>query len=621
MEKYIEKIKSPEDLKNLNLSQMEILSYEIRQFLLESISKTGGHLASNLGIVELTLALHYSFNSPKDKFVWDVGHQAYVHKILTGRKEKFDTLRMLDGLSGFPKTCESEHDCFDVGHSSTSISAALGMAMARDLKNDKNHIVSIIGDGALSGGMALEALNHLGNTKTKMIVILNDNAMSIDKNVGSISNYLNRIRTGRVYNNFKHEIASAMFSIPKIGKKVYKVAQKFKESLKHMVVSGSFFEEIGIKYYGPVDGHDLQQLCETFESLKNIDRPVIVHVITKKGKGYKKAEVAPDKYHGVGSFSLDDGLKSSSSKTYSDVFGEKICKMAKKDKRIVAVTAAMPSGTGLKMFEENFKTRFFDVGIAEGHAVTFCAGMAINGMRPFFAVYSTFFQRAFDQLIHDVAIQNLPVVFMLDRAGLVGNDGETHHGIFDLSYLNFIPNMIVMAPKDGKELEKMMDFTLKLSAPCVIRYPRGKSLDIVSKDEEIKLGKWEILNQNKNSKAVVLAIGKGVKIALEAKEELLKENIEIDVINARFLKPLDEEYLNSLKNLNIITIEDNIITSGFGQKVSSYLNEKNIARNIEIMALPEKFIEHGDCEELLKRYGISKIKLIENIKKLLERKK
>jgi len=604
MYKHLNSIQSPSDIKKMNPEELKELSGEIRKFLIEKVSKTGGHLASNLGIVEITLALHYCFNTPEDKFVWDVGHQSYVHKMITGRRDGFDGLRQHDGLSGFPKRCESEHDAFDVGHSSTSISAALGMAVARDLEKKSNSVVAIIGDGALTGGMAFEALNHLGHVKSDMIVILNDNAMSISKNVGSLSNYLYKLRTHKAYNTFKGEVQGIIRSIPKIGGRVYKTALRVRDGMKYFMLPGIFFEEMGIKYFGPVDGHDIEELTKLFESVKGIKGPVLIHAITKKGKGYAHAENHPDKYHGVGSFDIEKGVQPSAARTYSDVAGEKLLQMARQDKRIVAITAAMPDGTGMRKFKDELPRRFFDVGIAEGHAVTFCAGLAAGGHRPFFPVYSTFLQRGFDQIIHDVAMQKLPVTFLLDRAGIVGNDGETHHGVYDLSYLGLVPNIVTMAPMDGLELEQMLEFSMTLDMPAAIRYPRGNASAAAFSRSELRLGRWDVIKQGEE--IAIVGIGKGVEIALEASELLENKGMKPAVINARFLSPMDMEYISSIagKFKHIFTIEDNVLSGGFGSKLKCMLSDLIPELRITNIALPDKFIEHGNTEILLHKYGL-----------------
>ncbi|SHH08703.1 1-deoxy-D-xylulose-5-phosphate synthase [Tepidibacter thalassicus] len=615
MYKYLYNVNSPEDLKKLNINELDVLINEIRKFLVRSISKTGGHLASNLGIVELTVTLHYIFKSPKDKIIWDVGHQAYVHKILTGRRDKFDTLRKFKGLSGFPKKCESDHDIFDTGHSSTSISVGLGLAMARDIKKENNFVISVIGDGALTGGMAFEALNHLGHIKTNMIVVLNDNEMSIDKNVGSVSNYLLKLRTNKAYKKIKNEFENITNIIPKIGNAVYKTADKLKDSVKYLVSEGVLFEEMGIKYFGPIDGHNIKELIETFNKIKSVNGPVLIHVVTKKGKGYRFAENEPDKYHGVGPFDVEKGIEKSNKESYSEVVGNKLVSLAKENKKIAAITAAMPSGTGLSKFKEIYPDRFFDVGIAEGHAVAFAAGLAANEIRPYFAVYSTFLQRGYDQIIHDVALQNLPVTFLLDRAGLVGADGETHHGVFDLSYLNSIPNLTIMAPKDKLELEKMIELSIGIKGPVAIRYPRGEAVELQSENIDLKLGKWEMLKNGKD--IAIIAIGNVVKNSVKAADILKQKGFCITVVNGRFLKPLDENMLKHLseKYKYIFTVEDNVLTGGFGEKVTFILSNLEFKGKIVNIALPDIFIEHGSVDILYNKYGLSSEKIVDRVLK------
>ncbi|MDF2591838.1 MAG: 1-deoxy-D-xylulose-5-phosphate synthase, partial [Clostridia bacterium] len=472
----LDKINSPEDIKQLKEKELNQLAGEIREYIISTVSETGGHLASNLGVVELSLALHRVFNSPEDKIIWDVGHQAYIHKLLTGRKEKLKTIRSLGGLSGFPKRSESEHDIFETGHSSTSISAALGIAKARDLSGEDYNVIAVIGDGSLTGGMAFEALNNAGDFPTRLIVILNDNNMSISSNIGGMANYLSKIRTVPAYFKLKARVGSVLKQVPILGNAMFNSAERLKNWFKYLLVPGIIFEELGFKYLGPIDGHDIHNLEYVLKRAKSYNGyPVFIHVITKKGKGYEKAEVEPSKYHGVNPFDIESGKskKSSTGRSYSNVFGDWICEAAIKDKRVAAVTAAMPDGTGLTKFSKQHKERFFDVGIAEQHAVTFSAGLAVGGYKPYFAVYSTFLQRAYDQIVHDVCLQNLPVTFAIDRAGLVGPDGETHHGVFDIAYLRHMPNIMIMSPKDGKEMEQMLDLTLQMDSPCAIRYPRG----------------------------------------------------------------------------------------------------------------------------------------------------
>jgi 1-deoxy-D-xylulose-5-phosphate synthase len=617
-------VHSPADLKKMNDEDLNDLADEIRHFLLENVSKTGGHLASNLGIVELTLALHSIFDSPKDRIIWDVGHQAYVHKILTGRKHLFHTLRQLNGLSGFPKRCESEHDIFDTGHSSTSISAALGIAKARDLKKEKYSILAVIGDGALTGGMAFEALNHVGNINTDIIVILNDNEMSISQNVGGLSKYLNRLRTDPKYYKVKDDIEYLLNKIPAVGKVVFKTAERAKDSLKYFLVPGIYFEELGFTYLGPVNGHDLKELKIILKRAKNIKGPVFIHVKTQKGKGYSYAEKNPDKFHGIGPFNIESGkliAQSSDRPSYSSLFGSTLTALAKENEKIVAITAAMATGTGLRDFAATYPNRFIDVGIAEQHAVTFAAGLAVGGFKPVFAVYSTFLQRAYDQIIHDVCLQNLSVLFCIDRSGLVGNDGETHHGIFDLSYLLHIPNMKIMAPKDGKELVEMIKYAVITDGPIAIRYPRGKSDDFtsISQDYNIKEMKAEVLLKGKD--VCIIALGNMVRTAYEAAKKLQLDHINCTVVNARFAKPLDEDTIiaQCLDVKYIVTIEDNVVKGGFGSQIIELLNNKNINhKNIKLLGIPDQFIEQGNTEELMKKHNLDVEGVVHHIKEWIK---
>ena len=617
-ESILAKINTPKDLKGLSYDEKEKLAEELRNKIIDVVSKNGGHLASNLGVVELTIALHSIFNMPEDKIVWDVGHQTYVHKLLTGRQNDFDTLRKLDGIAGFPKTKESEYDCFNTGHSSTSISAALGMARARDIKNEENDVIAVIGDGALTGGMALEALDDAGSSKTRLIVILNDNEMSISKNVGGISRFLVKIRTKKFYKKSNNFIRKILEKTPGIGMPIIKGARKIKYSLKQLVIPNMFFEDLGFKYLGPVDGHDIERVEWILEIAKKEKDPVVVHIITKKGKGYKPAEDNPDKYHSTGKFNIETGEKiSKSNKDYSAVFGDKLVEIAKNNDKVVAVTAAMADGTGLTKFKKEFPKRFFDVGIAEQHAICMAAGMAKEGFVPVVPIYSSFYQRAYDQVIHDVCIQNLPVVMCVDRAGIVGNDGETHQGILDLSFFNIVPNLTIMAPKDFKEMEDMLEFAITLNKPVVIRYPRGSEERKFEADSKIEEGKAETICEGKD--VTILAIGKMVARAMEVKELLEKENIEAEVINARFLKPFDEEkIIESIEKTNkIITIEDNIVKGGLASNVEELLakQEKN---GVKMLAFgyPDEFIKHGSVEELEKIYKLDKESILEKIKTL-----
>lgn len=620
MSSILERYNDTDDIKKMSLKELDKFAEEIRQFLIEKVSKTGGHLASNLGIVELTLSLYNVFDFDKDKLIWDVGHQAYVHKILTGRKDKFDTLRKFGGMSGFPKRVESRYDMFETGHSSTSISAALGMARARDIIGNNNQVVAVIGDGALTGGMAFEALNDIGYKKTKLIIILNDNQMSIGKNVGGISTYLSKIRIDPTYNKFKTDFNNVIGKIPTIGKGMSKSIEKLKDAIKQMVMPGMLFEDMGIKYLGPIDGHNIKELSRVFTMAKNIKDPVIIHIITKKGKGYEFAEKSPDKFHGIGPFNCNSGeVCMTASSSYSSVFGSEIVSLAEKDPGIVAITAAMRDGTGLKEFSQKFPARFFDVGIAEQHAVTLAAGMASQGLKPVFAVYSTFLQRAYDQILHDVCIQKLPVVFAIDRAGIVGEDGETHQGVFDLSYLSHIPNITIITPKCVEELKFMLRWAIKQNSPVALRYPRGG--DCFSTDlrplEMFTLGKWEIIKED--GTIALIACGRMVQHALAAREKLLKSGIKLKVINACFVKPIDKELIKKLvdEGCKIITIEDNILHGGLESMVQEFLN--SIDSNVKFMSLGfnDEFIPHGSVDILYRLYKLDTDGIIENIKKFL----
>ncbi|WP_090552783.1 1-deoxy-D-xylulose-5-phosphate synthase [Natronincola ferrireducens] len=617
MYRLLEQINSPDDLKALKSHEVKLLAEEIRRFLVDSVSKTGGHLASNLGVVELTLALHTVFDTLNDKIVWDVGHQSYVHKILTDRRKQFHTLRQYKGISGFPKRYESPHDHFDTGHSSTSISAALGMASGRDLNNERHSVVAVIGDGALTGGMAFEALNHAGQSKKNMIVILNDNEMSISENVGGLSNYLNRIRTNTVYSKVKGDVEHLINQIPGIGKSVARTAEKAKDCIKYFFVPGILFEELGFKYIGPIDGHNYNELCKVLKSCKNISGPVLIHVMTKKGKGYSLAEKHPDKFHGVNPFKIDTGkpISSSNSISYSDVAGNTLVQCGEENNKVVAITAAMPAGTGLTDFAKRFPKRFFDVGIAEQHAVTFAAGLAAEGYRPFFAVYSTFLQRAYDQVIHDVCLQNLPVTFLIDRAGLVGNDGETHHGSFDISFLSPIPNLTIVAPKDGVELEEMIKYTLQQNGPVAIRYPRGTAVTIEdpTKNEIVK-GKGEVLYGAGND-VLIMAVGHMNSSALTICKKLEEKNIHATLLNPRFIKPIDEDMIikYAKKHKRIYVMEDNAYIGGYGVQVQGLLNKHKIFKEVHGISLPDEFIEHGDVNTLYKLYGMDEDELLQKI--------
>ena len=601
----LEKINYPEDLKPLTLKDKEILAEEIREKILDTVSETGGHLASNLGVVELTIALHSVFNTPLDKIIWDVGHQSYVHKILTGRKNKLSTLRKMDGIAGFPKTCESVYDNFNTGHSSTSISVGLGMARARDIKGENNKVIAVIGDGALTGGMALEALNDVGSSNTNMIVILNDNEMSISRNVGGISMMLSKLRTKSVYVNTSVKGKKVVGKIPVVGKKIVKLVQRTKRGIKQLVIPKMYFEDIGFRYLGPVDGHNLEKLEDILKISSQQEGPILIHVLTKKGKGYKPAENNPDRFHSTSKFNKETGEKASKGKIdYSKVFGDKLIEIAKENKKVVAITAAMADGTGLTEFARKYPDRFFDVGIAEQHAVGMAAGLAKSGLIPIVPLYSSFIQRAYDQLVHDVAIQNLPVVICADRAGIVGNDGETHQGLLDLSFTNTIPNFNIMAPKDFNELKQMLDFAIELKKPVMIRYPRGGEQKTFEVTEEIKLGKAEVLKYGKE--IAIIAIGKMVARAFEVSEELEKNGIDVTVINARFLKPFDKEtILQNIKDKKtVVTIEDGTIVGGLGSKVEELIFKNKLEINLEKFAYPDEFIKHGSTDEIEEKYGL-----------------
>lgn len=603
-------INSPQDVKKLSLPQLSKLAGEIREFLIKNLSATGGHLAPNLGVVELTLALHYVYNSPQDKLIWDVGHQAYVHKMLTGRTGQFDTLRQYRGLCGYPKRNESEHDVWETGHSSTSLSAAMGMAIARDLKQEKSHVVAIIGDGALTGGMAFEAMNHMGHDGRNVTVILNDNEMSIAPNVGAMHNYLSKIRTNDGYRRAKEEVEYLLKRIPAVGGTMAKIAERLKDGLKYLLVSGILFEELGFTYLGPVDGHDFKALMEAMNQAKQTRGPVLVHVITKKGKGYAPAEDDSDTFHGVGMYKIESGetLKSEGPPSYTSVFGNTITKLAADDKRIVAITAAMPGGTGLKKFAQTFPDRFFDVGIAEQHATTLAAGIATQGLKPVFAVYSTFLQRGYDQLVHDVCRQNLNVVFAIDRAGLVGADGETHQGVFDIAYMRSIPNMTIMMPKDENELQHMLYTAACYDGPVAVRYPRGNGVGVPLDDvyERLPIGKAEVLREGKG--VAILAFGNMVPLAAKAADMLEAEGHKPMLVNARFAKPLDEELLRTLAKdgYHVITVEEGVVQGGFGSAVLEWYAQHGYHDAVvELMGIPDFYVEHGSVNEQRQEVGLT----------------
>ena len=618
MDKLLDNVNDLEDFKSLPVKDLAKLASEIREFLIENVSKTGGHLAPNLGVVELTMALHYVFNSPSDKIIFDVGHQCYVHKILTGRKNKFDTLRNLNGLSGFPKTRESIHDVFNTGHSSTSISSAIGIATANKLSGKSDYAIAVIGDGALTGGLAFEGLNNAQIEDTNLIVILNDNQMSISPSVGNLANYLTyltKFRSNKFYRNAKKNIKTILMLIPLIGKYLYKFLDWLKDILKHSLLPNSvLFEQFGFSYLGPIDGHDVKELITILNRAKIARKPVLIHVITKKGKGYSPAENNPDKFHGVGKFDIKTGEPlSNSSDCFSNCFGDELYRLAEKNEKIVAITAAMTSGTGLSSFSKRFPTRFYDVGIAESHAVTFASGLAKEGYVPVFAVYSTFLQRAYDQIIHDIALQNLHVIFAIDRAGIVGNDGETHHGIYDLSFLSHIPNLTIMAPKDGNELKEMLQLAANnITGPVAIRYPKGNYTNTLVTSTPISYGKAEILQEGTD--LTIIAFGKTVRTAIKISELLKEKNISVEIINIRFLKPLDKDtILTSIrKTKKFITIEDHILTGGLASAIKDLvINENNIAG--KYFAYPDEFIKHGTCDELEKMYGMDAESIIKQL--------
>lgn len=594
-------INSPQDLKKLDLTAMTGLAEEIRELLVNSVSQCGGHLAANLGVVELTLALHYVFDSPRDKMIWDVGHQSYVHKILTGRREQMKTLRQFGGLSGFPKVEESPHDIFNTGHSSTSISAALGLAIARDLKHEDYSVIAVIGDGALTGGMAFEALNHAGNENRDLIVILNDNEMSISQNVGALSAYLNRLRTDPSYSRTKEDIESILKRIPGIGPNIARAAGRFKDLVKYMVVPGAFFEELGFTYIGPVNGHNLEELILVLRNARRMKGPVLIHAITEKGRGYEPARRDPDLFHGVGPFNVKTGLPIKKAvRSYTEVFGDFLVERGQQDPSVVAITAAMTSGTGLTEFARRYPERFFDVGICEQHAVTLAAGLARGGLRPVVAIYSTFLQRAYDQIVHDVALQNLPVIFAVDRAGLVGEDGPTHHGVFDLTYLRSIPNMTVMAPADENELVQMFYTAFTLDGPVAIRYPRGVGLGIpvTAPSQPLPVGRGVILQEGQD--LAVIGAGRGTSLGRELVELLAQHGIKASLADARFVKPLDRQLITHLACTHkyLVTIEDNIISGGFGSAVLETLQEERLQADLLRVGIPDEFVEHGKVDIL-----------------------
>lgn len=616
----LDSIQKPNDIKNIDPKDYDELAAEIRQFLIEKISVNGGHLGSNLGAVELTMALHLSLDLPKDKIIWDVGHQSYTHKLLTGRREGFENLRKFGGMSGFPKRKESDCDCFDTGHSSTSISAGLGLVKAREIQGTDETIVSVIGDGSLTGGMAYEALNNASRMDTNFIIILNDNNMSISENVGGVSKYLNNIRTRENYQNLKDSIYYPLLE-KKYGQPIIDFVRKTKNSIKQLVVPGMFFEDMGIKYLGPVDGHDIKGLITVMKEAKRCETSVLVHVITEKGRGYEPAIRHPARFHGAEPFDIETGLpkKKKEKANYTDIFSTVMVKLGARNEKVVAITAAMPDGTGLKRFHNVYPDRFFDVGIAEQHAVTFAAGLAAGGLIPIVAVYSSFLQRAYDQILHDVCIQNLPVVFAIDRAGLVGSDGETHQGIFDLSYLSSIPNMHIMAPKNKWELSDMMKFAVSSNVPIAVRYPRGEAYDgLKEMRAPLMMGKSEVIFRSDSARIALFALGSMVKTAIEVKEILNKKNIDVTVINARFAKPVDTDMIDELARDYecIVTMEENVASGGLGDKVLEHLNETNADVKVLQIAIPDEYVEHGNVSLLHKEVGIDADSIVEKIEKI-----
>lgn len=604
----LEKIQKPNDIKKIPADQLPALAEEIRKFIIESLSKTGGHLASNLGVVELTIAMHRVFNLPKDKLIWDVGHQSYTHKILTGRKDGFETLRREGGISGFPKRSESDCDVFDTGHSSTSISAGVGYVRARELKKENYSVISIIGDGALTGGMAYEALNNAASLKSNFIIVLNDNEMSITENVGGMSSYLSGLRTASAYTDFKMDVTKALNRIPGIGPGMVDAMRKTKSSIKQIIIPGMLFEDMGLTYLGPVDGHNIPQLIKTFQEAKRFEGPILVHVLTQKGRGYEPAMRHPARFHGAGPFDVKTGLPvGKSNPTYTDVFSTVMRKMGDRRKDVAAVTAAMMTGVGLKRFSNMFPDRCFDVGIAEEHAVTFAAALSLGGITPVVAIYSSFLQRAYDQIMHDVCMQNLHVVFAIDRAGLVGYDGETHHGIFDLSYLGSMPNMTILAPKNLWELSDMIKFAVDYDGPIAVRYPRGEAYTGLKEFRApICLGKSEVIHEG--SRVALLAVGSMVKMAEEVQKQL-KERMDMDaaLVNARFVKPIDEELLRSFADTYelVVTLEENVKDGGFGERVLAFAEEEDLPFGVEIIALPDRFIPHGSVSYQMKQVGFT----------------
>ncbi len=618
MPKLLDNINQANDIRKIKEQDYEKLAEEIRNYFMQNISKTGGHLASNLGVVELTMALHLFLTFPQDKLVWDVGHQAYIHKLLTGRKNLFSTLRQIDGLSGFPKREESNCDSFDTGHSSTAVSAALGLVKARDLSGENNKVVAVLGDGALTGGMAFEAINNAGRLKTNMIIVLNDNNMSISENVGGLANYLAKLRTSSKYTVFKENMEHTLNHVPGVGKAIVGKLKRSKDAIKYFMLPSMFFEDMGLTYIGPIDGHNIPQMMTAFETAARAKKAVVIHVLTKKGKGYQLAEKYPSRFHAVDPFDVESGqpTKVDKSVTYTKVFSDTMLQLAAADDKIVAITAAMPIGTGLADFKKHYPDRFFDVGIAEEHAVTFAAGLAMGGYKPVVAIYSTFLQRAYDQILHDVCINNLPVIFAIDRAGISGRDGKTHQGTFDLSFLSHIPNLTVLAPKNSFELTEMLNYAVTLNGPVAIRYPKGEAYTgLMEYQAPLVVGKSEVILEG--SEIAILAVGSMVKTGQEVAKALNREGKNVTLVNVRFVSPIDKEILDtlSLQHKMFITIEENVKSGGYGQKVADYLCETR-KQNIQLIniSVPDMFIEHGSVAELHKRFGLDAESIIERIK-------
>ena len=612
----LERMKKPNDIKKLKWDELEVLAAEIREFLVDRVSKTGGHLASNLGGVELTMAMHLAFSLPRDKMVWDVGHQAYTHKLLTGRQEEFENLRQFGGMSGFPKRGESDCDAFDTGHSTTSISAGLGYVEARDLLGENYRVVSVIGDGSLTGGMAYEALNNAARLKSNYIIVLNDNNMSISENVGGMSTYLDSIRTAEFYNDLKRNVVDSLNKVPFVGENMVRGMRKTKNSLKRFLVPGMLFEDMGITYLGPIDGHDLKTLYRTFKEAQRMDQAVLIHVLTKKGKGYAPAEQNPSKFHGVGPFNKETGevLGSNNKDSYTDVFSQIMCELGEKEPKLAAITAAMKDGTGLTKFQEKFPERFYDVGIAEEHAVTFAAGLAAAGVKPVVTVYSAFLQRSYDQIVHDVCMQKLPVIFAIDRAGLVGNDGETHQGAYDISFMNHIPNMTILSPKNRWEFKDMMEFAVQHDGPIAIRYPRGNVFEGLEEFRTpVELGKSEIIY--KESDIAILSVGHMMEVAEKVREGLKAKGYSCSLVNARFVKPMDKELLKELAKDHslFVTIEEGVVTGGYGASVNGYVMEEGLDVKVLAQGFKDQYIEHGNIDVLRKVIGLDADSIVEKI--------